>query len=533
MLELPFNFDVINTFVGILHTSSQISYTTNKTDTLKKEFTPFINMQHKILVKTKIITQCPDRYAIVKFESYDAKTNSVTCLVHEFLGNVSDQPLDKVLKALATSFWTKKYDKLCQDIVSIDLTPNRSRFDPTIEIYSIDPEGCIDIDDALHCIKTNSGWQVGIHIADVSSWIEEKSILDIELSKRIETFYSDHHILPNQNMIPDVLSINCCSLLQGFDKRSFSVIIDYDEHFNILNIQFFKALINVKKNLSYERAQELIETKQNETLCNLYNAGSHLFKGEITQYDTHEMVAVFMIEANKCVAEYISRIAPSFSVLRVQNSSSLKSSVFNENKVLNTKYQNSLYEKATYKIGFDDNSCHSTLGLKSYTHFTSPIRRYVDILVHRMLYKLISETQTEMLNIDNGIIERANFYSKYYKHLQMHTKLLSCIENLDEVSEFEAHIISLKSDLHKIRVYIESLDLEIDIKVLHRKLSQVLENISGDENELVIINTQTLNGVTFKVFQKIKIQLVLTSNLFNPVNVTILEPNVSSILEIN
>jgi exoribonuclease R len=525
-----FNPNVVNIFVGILHTSSAISYTTNKPDTIKKDFTPFINIQNKILVKTKRIIQSPDVYVIAKFESIDKKTNIITCTVHEYLDNVGDYvDTHKLLKALSTCHWTRKYDKTFEELVLNDLTPERILIGESVEIYSIDPFGCKDIDDALHCIKTSSGWQVGIHIADVSSYIPEGSIYDLELAKRVETFYSDYATFTHQNMMPNIMSLGHASLLDSKTSRSFSVLIEYDENFVVTDTSFQKTLIKVKENLSYDQAQQLIDTQQNQSLVNLYEFGKKLVVGAIENYDTHKMVEVFMILANKIVAEHLAKVNPTGVIVRTQNSSTSQT-VLCENQTLNEKHLNSLYERAIYKVGFDEKSTHSSLGLSCYTHFTSPIRRYVDILVHRELYRSISGGMSRLESVET--IDRINTYSKYYKKLQRYTKLLYKIEALEKVTEFEAYIVSLSSDSNQIRVYVSSLEIEIDIKVINKKFSQIIENISENENELVIINTQTANGITLSLFQKITIQIVLTSNLLIPITTTIINPNIQEILNL-
>lgn len=531
-----YDFNTINMFVGILHTSSTRSYTTNKNDTIKKEFTPFVNFHQKILVKTKRIIQSPDVYIIARYESTDSKTNIVTCIVHEYLDEVgSDVDINKLLKALSTCNWTRKNDKLFNEIVSIDITPKRLTLDDNIEIYSIDPEGSKDIDDALHCVKTIEGWQIGIHIADVSSYIAEGSVQDLELSKRVETFYSDYPNFPHQNMIPNIISLECASLLDTKMSRSFSAIIDYDNEYNIINVVFQKMMIKVKKNLSYDNAQCLIDKCQNQSLINLYNVAKHFYKGSEKTYDTHEMVAIYMILINKLVAEHLSKVNPSGVILRVQRNTNINNNIFLqktecENKTLCKKYMNSLYEKAFYEIGLNNESYHFSLDVKYYTHFSSPIRRYVDILTHRDLYNSISGKNPVVPS--NKIINSINTYQKYYKRLQRHTKLLYKLENLNTIEECEAYIISLNSDKNTICVYIENIDLEINIKIINRKFNQILENISDDENELAIINTQTANGLTLRLFQKIVVQIVQTQSLFEPITTTIINPNIQEILNL-
>jgi exosome complex exonuclease DIS3/RRP44 len=525
-----FDFNICGTFVGILHTSSAISYTTNKAGVIKKEFTPFLHIPYKILVKTKKNITCPDLYTVVKFESIDTKTNVATCVVHEYLDEIGNMDIKLLLKSLSTCHWSRGKDKTCCEITGTDLTPHRQIFSD-VEIYSIDPMGCEDIDDALHCKKTEIGWEIGIHIADVSSYIIEGSQLDAEFAKRSETFYSDHPILPNQNMIPDLLSLHHMSLKVGKQSRAFSVIVNYDMDFNIIGVNFVKSLIVVKQNLSYENAQHSIDTNSNLVLKNMYDFGRRLYTG-LNEYDTHEMVAVFMILTNRLVAEYLVNYDSESVILRTQGCNN-RSRICTMNLKLQEKHFNSLYERAMYKSG-SESSEHTTLGLKYYTHFTSPIRRYVDIMVHRELYRAI---QGEKLDLPNKfIIDNINFYSKMYKKLQRHTKLLHTIESLAPAdTDFDANIISLNSDRNGLRVYIEQLDLELDIKLINKKISQIMENISDDENELLIVNTQNAIGLSLTLFQKLKVRLSkqIQYNLFSPVNITVIDPPIYDLLSIN
>ena len=181
----------ITKFVGILHVSSKsvIKHGITKVGVCRKEFTPFIKHLPKIMVKTNKMTTAPDEYAIVKFEKMEGDV--MHCEVDTYLGQIGGYQMDMLMtKNLACCHWTNKYNKKFADLHTIDTS--KSRIDLTAEhipIYSIDPVGCDDIDDALHVIKYNDHYEIGIHIADVGSYIEENSIYDIELSKRIETLY--------------------------------------------------------------------------------------------------------------------------------------------------------------------------------------------------------------------------------------------------------------------------------------------------------------------------------------------------------
>jgi len=330
-------------------------------------------------------------------------------------------------------------------------------------------------------------------------------------------------------MIPTIISLENASLIDSKYSRSFSVIIDYDNNFNVLNVQFKKTTIKVKKNLSYEIAQNMINSNSCDQLVNLYEFGKKLFVKTNKLYDTHEMVEVYMILANKLVAEHLSDFCKDNVILRTQKTNVVQD-IKQDDNLLYDKYLNTLNERAIYTVGITDNTYHTSLGLKYYTHFTSPIRRYIDIMVHRALYKSINgDIQQTPQNIT---IETINTYQKIYKKIQLHTKLLQKLEEIDIISEFDVNIISLNSGKNIIRVYIPKIDLELEIKVFNDKFKQILENISDDENELTIINTQTENKLTLKLFQQIKIQIVQTCNFLKPITCVVINPNVQDILNL-
>lgn len=500
----------INTFVVIIHFSSKNIYTIpKKNDMIRKESSSLIYKQ-TILTKTKYINEKKDMYAIVKIEQFLKDKNIIYCDVCNYLGYIDDINLENnLMEHICSSHWinTKNLNNQFIKLHNIDLTPNR--FFDNNEIYSIDPLNCLDIDDALHYnfnIDTKEH-EIGIHIADVSSYIEENTILDLELSNRVETIYC--YKSKQIDMIPKELSIEHISLLEGKEKRAFSIIFKLDENYNIINVDYKKTLIIVKKNLTYEKAQEMIF--DNFVIKNLYFIGQKL-KEKITNefiedkpYDTHQMVAIYMIYANKYVSEKIKSFSPDKVLLRTHTNNT---NITNKNKSINNllEYKNKLanVENANYQIGCN-NSFHFGLGLNNYTHFTSPIRRYADIIVHRQLWNTINNIQLKY--IEKNIIEHINFCKKIYKYAERLMHINEISKNIIDYCETNAFITNFNENTKMIRLYIPKYDFDYDINIIHEKLQHIY-NIEITENELTMTNLHNNEINKYYLFQEIQIKIV-------------------------
>ena len=527
----PTDIFSIDTLVGILHLSSKRVYTTGKSGIIKKEFTPFLECFPKILVKTKRTELSPDICAVVKIESVQ-DNGTICCAVVQYLDDLGNENTDlQMLKLIPTCHWTKKIDKIFLSLVDVDLTPVRTVYDH--EIYSIDPNECDDIDDALHCIKLKDGYEIGIHIADVSSYIEEGSLFDIELSKRVETIYYEHKSMKKINMIPSCLSIDVISLKENQKKRSFSVIIKLDEQYNVTNISFEKSIINVTKNLSYDECEKIIQQKSNNTLKMLFDAGKELKCNiqsafdENDEYDTHQMVAVFMIYANKFVAEKISSYTQTNVLLRSQSGLKITQKIsdaccVDENII--KKYNITQSERAIYKLGTTECD-HVQMGLKYYTHFTSPIRRYADILVHRQLWSVITNKFIE--SIPCQTLFRMNSFSKIYKYVQRYSKILDFVHNCEKNEIIsEAFITSIFHTRDSIRIHIPDINIDCDVVIINKKLKHLFD-IKYDDKIIIKSADKTIE---MKLFQKITIKIVITKKNLKKLNVIILDPDIKFLL---
>uniref|UniRef100_A0A8C6Q5D3 Exosome complex exonuclease RRP44 n=1 Tax=Nothobranchius furzeri TaxID=105023 RepID=A0A8C6Q5D3_NOTFU len=329
-----------------------------------------------------------------------------------------------------------------------------------LTVCSVDPPGCTDIDDALHCRELENGnFEVGVHIADVSHFIRPGNALDKEAANRGTTVYLCGKRI---DMVPELLSSNLCSLRSNVERLAFSCIWEINHKAEILKTRFTKSVINSKASLTYAEAQMRIDdTNKTDDITQSLRGLNKLAKilkrqrienGALTLsslevrfhmdsethdpidlqtkelMETNSMVEEFMLLANISVAQKIydefsecallrKHPAPPPSnydvlikaakskvslVIHVDSAKALADSLDGA-KVESFSYFNTLLRilatrcmmQAVYFCsGMDSDFHHYGLASPIYTHFTSPIRRYSDIIVHRLLAVAIGADST-------------------------------------------------------------------------------------------------------------------------------------------
>jgi ribonuclease R len=326
--------------------------------------------------------------------------------------------------------------------------------------FTIDPKDAKDFDDALSFKKLENGnYEIGIHIADVSYYLEEGTILDDEAYQRATSVYLVDRVVP---MLPEVLSNFACSLRPQEEKYTFSAIFEINEKSQVMNQWFGRTVIFSDQRFSYEEAQYIIETKDNtipvetsitgssyvvsdeiveatlkmDELAKIFrrkrmNEGAISFdKVEVkfnldaegepegvyfkVSKDANHLIEEFMLLANRKVAEYIGKQKKTF-IYRIHDEPNEDKLIAMQNLIakfgykidfrnkgdiskslnalmaeVNGKKEQNLIDtlairsmsKAKYST---DNIGHYGLAFEYYSHFTSPIRRYPDVMVHRLL----------------------------------------------------------------------------------------------------------------------------------------------------
>jgi exosome complex exonuclease DIS3/RRP44 len=218
-----------------------------------------------------------------------------------------------------------------------------------LDVCSVDPIGCKDIDDALHCITLpNGNYEVGVHIADVSHFVKAGAEIDKEAARRCTTVYM---VDRRTDMLPGLLTETLCSLISDVDRMAFSVIWEIDSKtFTAVKTKFAKTCIRSRASLNYYKAQEMIDDKTDKSPLTMSLRGlltiarvlrdRRIQNGALTlaspelkfkldnesqnptdvseylHVDTHFMIEEFMLLANVAVAERLAQYYPSFAILR-------------------------------------------------------------------------------------------------------------------------------------------------------------------------------------------------------------------------
>ncbi|HEY1033230.1 MAG TPA: ribonuclease R [Flavipsychrobacter sp.] len=319
---------------------------------------------------------------------------------------------------------------------------------------TIDPVDAKDFDDAISFKPLKNGlYEVGVHIADVSHYIEPGSELDKEAYMRATSVYLPDRVAP---MLPERLSNELCSLRPNEDKYTFSAIFEVDKKGKIKDYWLGKTVIRSARRFTYEEVQEMIEGADgdhkdvimvlNEMAQSLrgqrFKKGAINFSSQEVRFklddtgkpigivvkeskEAHQLIEEFMLLANRTVAEYVSDITfkdkpvpfpyrvhdvPDESKLAIfstfaarfgykfdMNSPQSIAKSFNEMlQMVQGKPEQHVLEslgirtmaKAVYTT---ENIGHYGLGFADYCHFTSPIRRYPDVLVHRVLEQCLND----------------------------------------------------------------------------------------------------------------------------------------------
>ncbi|CAD2219037.1 Dis3-like cold-shock domain 2 (CSD2)/RNB domain containing protein, putative [Angomonas deanei] len=328
-------------------------------------------------------------------------------------------------------------------------------------VVSVDPLGCRDIDDALHCRTINGNHlEVGVHIADVTHFLHEKTPMDEEASKRSTSVYLvDRRI----NMLPQLLTENLCSLVEGEDRFAFSILFEFDESLQLVNSWFGKTIIKSRGALYYGDAQKMIDNPEDTSdiavsLRNLMRISKHFksqrekdgalflasqeFKFKVDNahvnptdmqvyqtFEANSMIEEWMLYANTAAARKVYESYPRWALLRrhqrpgegafdalnealekklklrlddtssLSLNNSLNKCIDPEDPYFNTLIRiltTRCLRQAQYFCSNDipkEEFYHFGLAMPIYTHFTSPIRRYADVVVHRQLAAAIGLTK--------------------------------------------------------------------------------------------------------------------------------------------
>ncbi len=423
---------------------------------------------------------------------------------------------------------------------------------------TIDGENSKDFDDAISLETTRSGFRLYIHIADVSAFVPKGSPLDLEAARRGTSFYLGNHVVP---MLPEILSNELCSLKEGVERLSLSAELGFDKTGRLSSQSFHRGIIKVDKRLTYTSAHELATSgrrkKLDRLLLSMYDFAVVLKQRRMLQgrldlnltdsefiYEgntlvdliatqrlkSHIIIEEFMLSANEAVSKALrENSVPALYRIHENISHEKLAALEKFLQTLSIPFRNrdnvgvSLQEVIDRVHGRDDEEVvnyiilkslmqayygveplgHFGLGFRDYTHFTSPIRRYPDLIVHRCLKALIQrESPPYAVEALRPIGEKSSEMERVAQSAERDLyKLKSCRLMYDRVGEtFEAVI----SGISRYGFFVTLLERPIEGMVPLRSLTN--DYYLVNEDEFTIIGRRL--GRRFRLGDRVRVRVV-------------------------
>ena len=443
--------------------------------------------------------------------------------------------------------------------------------------FTIDPKDAKDFDDALsYKVLENGNYEIGVHIADVSYYLEEGTILDDEAYQRATSVYLVDRVVP---MLPEVLSNFACSLRPQEEKYTFSAVFEINEKAEVVNQWFGRTVIFSDQRFAYEEAQHIIETKEDtipesisitgssyqvsepivsatlkmDALAKILrrkrmNAGAISFdKVEVkfnlseegepegvyfkVSKDANHLIEEFMLLASRKVAEYIGKQKKTF-IYRIhdepnedkliamqtviakfgykidfRNKGDISKSLNALMADVNGKKEQNLIDtlairsmsKAKYST---DNIGHYGLAFDFYSHFTSPIRRYPDVMVHRLLQFYLDGAKSA----DEDLYETKCVHCSSMEGLATHAERDSI--KYMQVKYMQNHqdqeFIGVISGVTEWGIYVEIIENKCEGMVRIRDIKDDYYSFDEAQYALVGANSESLLQLGDEIIVKVK-----------------------------
>lgn len=472
-------------------------------------YAPLLGSTQSVVVTTEnqTILNIGDRVLLEIIEWGD-KDSPTICKLIKTIGHISDPSCD--IPAALEEFELRKefpaqaVEEARQYGTRVSLKEIKKRTDlRNLTCFTIDPDTAKDFDDAISLTKDEKGhFHLGVHIADVSHYVHTGTALDIEAQLRCNSTYFPGYCLP---MLPKELSDNLCSLKPNVNRLTASVLMEFDPTGTLVNYSMARSVIKSAKRFTYKEAKAVLDGKKEsphaETLkimvdlCGLlkqkrYERGSVEFglpelvvlvdqssgiptATDYIVYDiTHQLVEEFMLKANEIVAWHLTNQGKNltYRVHDVPAEESLKDfallagnfgynlpstptprdiqKLFDEAmETPNGQYLASNYiRRMRLAVYSSDNIGHYGLSLEHYCHFTSPIRRYVDLAAHRLLFGENEEKEKlEMIAARCSEQERISAKAEGRVVLLKKLRLLKTQQQASPYKQYEAIVTRVKN----------------------------------------------------------------------------------------
>ena len=512
---------------------------------------------------------------VVELTSYGGERKKPEGRIVEILGHANDPGVDilSIVKAydLPIEFPEKvlnQAERVAKPVTGADMAGRKDVRD--WQTVTIDGEDAKDLDDAITLTKEGDNYILGVHIADVTNYVQENSALDREALKRGTSVYLADRVIP---MLPHVLSNGMCSLNAGEDRLALSCIMTVDAKGNVVDHQIAETVVNVDERMSYTSVKKILE-EHDEEECRRYQTLIPMFelmkelseilrnrrhkRGaidfdfpeskmvldedgtplEIKAYDRNvatKIIEDFMLLANETVAEeyFWQEIPFVYRVHEAPDEEKMKKLItFIQNfgytmhvpkgqeirpkevQKLLDKIEGSQEEAMISRLTLrsmkqakysPDNDGHFGLATQYYTHFTSPIRRYPDLQIHRIIKDNLRGRMTESrrdhyAKILTEVTMQASSLERRADEAERETVKLKKVQYMKNFygEEFEGVI----SGITKWGLYVE---LPNTVEGLVHVANMMDDHYDYDETHFQMVGTHT--GKRYELGQKVKVRV--------------------------
>ena len=531
--------------------------------------------------KGKFLNAKNNQKVVVKITKYPQKGKNAEGEIIEVLGSIDEAGVDmlSLIKEydLPAEFPENVIEEAKNYGDKIDEKDTQNRIDCRQDIiFTIDGEDAKDLDDAVRVIKLKNGnYKLDVHIADVSYYVREGSLLDKEAQIRGTSVYMLSRVIP---MLPKELSNGICSLNAGEDRFTLSCSMEINNKGEVVSAEVYKGIINVTERMNYHDVQKILD-KSDEKVLKKYEKyiGNFELMAELAEilkkkrleidldengkvisigkYETsfsNEIIEQFMLSANETIAEkfywleapFIYRVHEDPDIEKVKELNKFLYNFGLKIRIVNEK----IYPKEVSKIleeikGKEEEKVVSTLILRTlkiaryeaenkghfgiaskyYCHFTSPIRRYPDLFIHRIISKYLEENYVVsdkfIEDFKQKAIDRARMSSEREK---VATKAERDSEDMKKAEFMQDKIgqeyEGIVSSVTQFGIFVE---LENTVEGLIRFENLGNEYFIYDENRKRLIGENS--NKVYKIGDKVKIRVISANKLLRQIDFEIVE----------
>jgi exoribonuclease R len=467
--------------IGVLQITSTKIYGLTKRGVPIYNFVPlswrYPNFLVSSNIKSKLNKPFRNVYTLIEFTEWTHTHPTGQCI--NVLGSITDSNAEDIALLHKNNIYIKKYQSLPDPIISLSTT---HAYDLDCNIITIDPYGSTDLDDAIHIDDKH----IYVHIADVDSIFHKDSPYEPHIKQRLSSVYAKntYHMLPN-GYGDDVLSLN-----QKGWKNTITIVLDH----TLKGVEYHTSTIRVTKCMTYEQAQSILDFHDpNDSISNMINMLSTITGSS----DTHKIIEHLMVATNDYIGDVTS--AHGLSLLRVMDD--VPMNIHIPNAVLEyLKFRS--YTSAKYLAYMPDikDVRHGALGKNKYVHFTSPIRRYSDLIIQRLLKDPSSYTYSQLVTIADQLNDHTRKIKRYYRD----AAIMKLYHSITEPCTTDGYVVDYTSENNMVHIYLHNYNIEYRYPLFSDKLKHIISVTNTDR--LLIVNHINQSWIIPK-YESIKVDL--------------------------